>query len=83
MYGAYWCSHCFNQKQTLGKEVFAQGLVNYVECDKQGMDSEFLTCREKDVPGYPTWEVAGKLYPGEKTLEELEKLLNGIDGLRR
>lgn len=26
------------------------------------------------VPGYPTWEIKGELYPGEKTLEQLEEL---------
>ncbi|KAG5181373.1 hypothetical protein JKP88DRAFT_346718 [Tribonema minus] len=31
-------------------------------------------CRAKDVPGYPTWEINGELYPGEKSLEELERI---------
>jgi hypothetical protein len=26
------------------------------------------------VPGYPTWEIGGELYPGEKTIEQLEEI---------
>jgi hypothetical protein len=26
------------------------------------------------VPGYPTWEINGELYPGEKSIEELEEI---------
>lgn len=79
MFGAYWCSHCFNQKQELGKEAYEKGLVNYVECAKDGVNSEFLFCRQMNIPGYPTWEIDGQLYPGEKTVEELEKLLSLIE----
>ena len=32
------------------------------------------------IPGYPTWEISGKLYPGEKTLPELADILNGGGG---
>lgn len=83
MYGAYWCSHCNNQKQELGYEVVKeQQMFTYVECDKEGIDSQFSTCRAmKDkVPGYPTWEIDGQYYPGEKTLDELEKLVNSKPG---
>jgi uncharacterized membrane protein len=47
MYGAYWCSHCFNQKQNLGKEAFE--MVDYVECDKNGFDNQYPLCKEKKV----------------------------------
>jgi uncharacterized membrane protein len=56
MYGAYWCSHCFNQKQEFGKEAFYEH-IKYIECDKEGADSQYSMCRKKDVPGYPTWEI--------------------------
>lgn len=62
MYGAYWCSHCNNQKQILGQE--AMKVVGYVECDKEGMNSQNDLCREKKVPGYPTWIIDGQKYPG-------------------
>lgn len=47
MYGAYWCSHCFSQKQELGVEAF--GSIPYIECDKEGKNSQFSLCRAKKV----------------------------------
>ena len=73
MYGAFWCSHCYDQKQSLGKQAFSK--LRYVECSKDGVNSKTSLCREKDVPGYPTWEIGGKLYPGEQELEELEDII--------
>lgn len=26
------------------------------------------------VPGFPTWEIKGELFPGEKSIEELAKI---------
>lgn len=72
MYGAFWCTHCYNQKQIFGKEAFS--LIPYIECDKNGAKSQYKLCREKRIPGYPTWEIAGKLYPGEIEISELERL---------
>ena len=34
MYGAFWCSHCFEQKQAFGKEAMAD--FPYVECYPDG-----------------------------------------------
>lgn len=31
------------------------------------------------IPGYPTWEVAGQYFPGEKDLNEMEQLLLRIE----
>ena len=73
MYGAYWCSHCFDQKEALGKEAFRK--ITYVECSKDGYNSQTKLCKEKEVPGYPTWEINGKLYPGQQELDELEELI--------
>jgi len=82
MYGAHWCSHCYDQKQTLGKQVFdkskGEPLVEYVECSKDGINSRSKVCKAKEVPGYPTWEIRGKLYPGEQSLDELEDLIKDI-----
>jgi len=72
-YGAYWCSHCYDQKQTLGKE--AMQLIPYIECSKEGRNAQTTLCRDKHIPGYPTWEVAGTLYPGEQALEELQDII--------
>lgn len=76
MYGAYWCSHCYDQKEVLGKQAF--GKITYVECSKDGVNSQTKLCRSKDVPGYPTWEIQGQLYPGQQDLEELEELVQNI-----
>ena len=75
MYGAFWCSHCYGQKQVFGREATDQ-FVQYVECDKKGANSKRDFCKEQKVPGFPTWDINGKLYPGEKTLEDLAKLSN-------
>ncbi len=70
MYGAYWCTHCYDQKQRLGKRAWA--MLEYIECDRHGVNSQMNLCRSKRIPGYPTWEINGKLYPGEIRLEDLE-----------
>lgn len=74
-YGAYWCSHCANQKETLGRE--AMQLVTYNECDENGVNSRRSACVAAGVKGYPTWSLDGKLYPGERDLDELEQMLKG------
>eukprot|EP01038_Epipyxis_sp_PR26KG_P007776 gene7776-10564_t len=76
MYGAYWCSHCNNQKKIFGAEAFKS--LEYIECDKEGENSKYKLCREKNIPGYPTWEIAGKYFPGEKDLNELEKMVTSL-----
>jgi uncharacterized membrane protein len=74
LYGAYWCSHCYDQKERLGLQVMSN-MIPYIECSKEGLDSQTALCKEKKVPGYPTWEINGILYPGEQALEELEELV--------
>lgn len=69
MYGAYWCPHCHEQKEAFGKEAFA--LVNYVECDPNGLNPQPELCREAGITGYPSWEIEGKIYSGRQTLDEL------------
>ena len=34
MYGAFWCSHCFDQKQDFGRDAMAD--FPYVECYPDG-----------------------------------------------
>lgn len=78
MYGAFWCSHCLDQKERLGMEAFAK--VKYVECAKEAKNSQTKVCKDRDVPGYPTWEINGKLYPGEQDMEELEDIVKKATG---
>ena len=47
-------------------------------CAKDGVNSQTTLCKEKNVPGYPTWEIGGKLFPGEQELEELEVIIQNI-----
>ncbi len=71
MYGGFWCGHCQNQKKKFGD---AWDFVNYVECDARGENAQVDLCIAKGIGGYPTWEINGKLYPGEMTLERLAEL---------
>ena len=80
-YGAFWCSHCFDQKQALGKQAMAR--IPYVECSKEGVDAQVTLCKDKKVPGYPTWEINGKLYPGEQALEELQDIVAAAKAAKR
>jgi len=73
MYGAFWCSHCYGQKQALGVQA-TEEFLTYVECDKKGANNKRDFCKERKVPGFPTWEINGELFPGEKSLEDLAKL---------
>ena len=73
MYGGYGCSHCWKQKQMLGRE--AMELLSYVECSKDGANSQRDFCKEdKGIKRFPTWEIGGKMYEGEKTVEQLAKI---------
>ena len=76
-YGAYWCPHCYDQKQLFGKEAFAE--VNYVECAADGKDPQREACLAAGIQSFPTWEIDGKFYPGTKTLAELAEL-SGYEG---
>ncbi len=53
MYGAYWCTHCIQQKEFLGKSV---KYINYVECTP-GSDKKVMSkaCKEKKIEKFPTW----------------------------
>ncbi|KAK4530463.1 hypothetical protein CCYA_CCYA04G1320 [Cyanidiococcus yangmingshanensis] len=72
MYGAYWCEHCKAQKELFGREAFSY--IEYVECSKYGVNGRMNLCRKRHVPGYPTWEIRGEMYPGKKSLAELREI---------
>lgn len=77
MYGAYWCPHCHHQQALFGRAAFAE--VDYVECAEEGDNSETERCRAVGVPGFPTWEINGELYPGVRSLEQLAEI-SGYEG---
>ncbi|MBT4540638.1 hypothetical protein HOC35_03925 [Candidatus Woesearchaeota archaeon] len=70
MYGTEWCSHCKSQKELFGASF---QYINYIDCDK-----ESNICDAAEVKGFPTWEIDGRLYPGEQSFEELS-LYSGVE----
>ena len=67
-YGAFWCSHCNNQKILFGS---SKDLMPYVECSTPDMQQNEI-CKDKKIEGYPTWEFAdGSRLTGEVSLEML------------
>ncbi|GAQ88001.1 hypothetical protein KFL_003930040 [Klebsormidium nitens] len=72
MYGAFWCSHCFEQKQAFGQE--AMQYVDYVECYPDGYRRNVTLakpCVDAKIEGFPTWVIDGKLISGEQDLKQL------------
>ena len=73
MYGAFWCSHCEDQKETFG----AGADIPYVECFPNGWEKGTPlapACAAAEVTGFPTWVMGdGTKFEGEKTLQELAK----------
>ena len=66
-YGAYWCTHCFRQKNLFGQE--AGNRLPYVECAKDQLGAD--QCNAADVRAYPTWVLGNERREGVQTLEEL------------
>ncbi|XP_062102722.1 thiol-disulfide oxidoreductase LTO1 [Humulus lupulus] len=72
MYGAFWCSHCLEQKEMFGRE--AAKFLNYVECFPNGFKKGTLmekTCAVVGIEGFPTWVINGKVLSGELEFSEL------------
>ncbi len=70
MYGAYWCPHCYEQKQLFGKKAWEK--VTYIECGEDAIKNpQPNVCRADGIKGFPTWVVNGKPDPGVKKLAEL------------
>lgn len=68
-YGAFWCSHCQDQKTLFGTAV---KLMPYVECSTPDSKGQTAICVEKGVKNYPTWIFAdGSREVGEMDLETL------------
>lgn len=49
MYGAFWCSHCFEQKQTFGAQV--RGALQALMCGGEGCCCCAVTCSPTSVGG--------------------------------
>jgi uncharacterized membrane protein len=72
MYGAYWCSHCHEQKELFGKDATAK--IPYVECAEGGKKAEPATCTAAGVKGFPTWDINGKKVEGAQSLQKLAEM---------
>ncbi len=58
-YGAYWCPHCQEQKESFGKSM---KYITYVECsyaDSNGKPKDTQVCLDANITSYPTWEFEG------------------------
>ena len=76
-YGAYWCPFCTLQRQMFGANA-AQELP-YIECAEDGFQNAAGSCRsQKEINGYPSWQINGRYYGGLKTLSDLQ-VLSGFD----
>ncbi|PIN17232.1 hypothetical protein CDL12_10111 [Handroanthus impetiginosus] len=75
LYGAFWCSHCVDQKQMFGRE--AAKLLDYIECYPDGVreGTEMAkACYDVELKGFPSWEINDHVLTGRKKLPELARL---------
>lgn len=55
-YGAYWCSHCSEQKERFGTSLKN---IQYIECDERGPNGNSQACLDAEITAYPTWKIPG------------------------
>jgi len=71
-YIAWWCPHCHEQKQLFGKEAYKE--IDHIECAEGVTDSRPDLCKAAKIPGFPTWQINGKLYPNVQPLKKLAQI---------
>lgn len=70
-YGAFWCSHCQNQKALFGE---SQKYLPYVECSAPDGKSQVENCNKENIKKYPTWKFSdGSVEEGELSLQKLSE----------
>ncbi|MFH1785112.1 MAG: hypothetical protein ABH842_01670 [Candidatus Micrarchaeota archaeon] len=68
-YGAFWCTHCEEQKTLFGD---SWSLINYTECSTPDGSGQTQVCKDAGIKSYPTWEFSdGSRRVGALPLEEL------------
>ena len=72
MYGAFWCPHCYEQKQVFGKEAFQE--VTYIECDPGGKNPQPQVCIADQIQSYPTWKIKDQVLKGAQLPEKLAEV---------
>ena len=75
-YSAYWCPNCLYQSELFGKQAYKE--LNVIECARDGKNSQTQLCIDKDIKGFPSWEINGKIIIGVQTLRDLSAL-SGYD----
>jgi hypothetical protein len=68
MYGAYWCSHCQDQKAMFGDNW---QYVDYIECGIPNSNGQTEVCRAAGITSYPTWDFNGRRVIGPESIEQL------------
>lgn len=79
MYGAFWCSHCYDQKEAFGKQAMAD--FPYVECYPDGFmkgTKMASVCTDAGIKGFPTWVLGGEILEGEQPFDVLEDKLTKV-----
>lgn len=72
MYGAYWCSHCADQKKLFGNSF---SKINYVECSLPNNAGQTEDCKNAGINSYPTWEFGdGTKQDGVISLNKLSEI---------
>ncbi|KAI3704500.1 hypothetical protein L1987_74722 [Smallanthus sonchifolius] len=74
MYGAFWCSHCLEQKEMFGRE--AAKLLDYAECYPDGFKTGSdlsQECKKVKIEGFPMWVINGQVFKGIQDFSELAK----------
>ena len=71
-YSAYWCPNCLHQSELFGKQAYKE--LNVVECARDGKNSQTQLCIDKNIKGFPSWEINGKIILGVQTLKKLSQL---------
>jgi uncharacterized membrane protein/glutaredoxin len=73
MYSAYWCPHCYEQKQLFGQQAWTA--VTNVECAPDAKKNpQTAACAQAGIKSFPTWSINGKLESGVKKLAKLGEL---------
>jgi len=71
MYGAWWCPHCADEKDSFG---YAFQYINYVECSDPGQKTMNDTCKQVGIKNFPTWQFSdGSRVEGTQPLDALAK----------
>jgi thiol-disulfide isomerase/thioredoxin len=68
-YGAFWCSHCQQQKALFKS---AEKELPYIECSTPDGQNGLPICAEAGIEGYPTWVFPdGSKLSGEQSFVNL------------